>query len=78
MWTSIGAFGLLAGGRAVLAVRAAPGLPLADALAALAALVVVGGSIVALRHPDRHEPPAPWVAYLAAVGTAVYAASLVV
>lgn len=78
MWGSLAAFGALAGGRAVLAVRAAPGLPLPDLFASMAALVVVGGSLIALRTPDRHEPPAPWVAYVAAAGTLVYAAALAV
>ncbi|MFB6302595.1 MAG: hypothetical protein ABEH78_07025 [Haloferacaceae archaeon] len=78
MWASIAAFGLLAGGRAALAVRTAPGLPVLDVLAALAALVVVSGSLVALGNLDRFEPPSPWLAYVAAVGTLVYAASLVV
>jgi hypothetical protein len=78
MWTSLAVFGTLAGGRAVLTVRAAPGLPLSDLFAAMAALVVVGGSLVALRDPDRFEPSPPWIAYVAAAGTLVYVASLVV
>ncbi|MFB6080102.1 MAG: hypothetical protein ABEJ81_03795 [Haloferacaceae archaeon] len=78
MWGSIAAFGVLAGGKAAMTVRTAPGLPVVDVLAALAALIVVGGSVLALRHPERFEPASPWLAYLAAAGTLAYAALVVV
>ena len=75
MWGSLAAFGVLAGGKSALAVRAAPGLPVVEVLATLAAFVVVAGSVLALSHPDRFEPASPWLAYLAAAGTLAYAAS---
>jgi hypothetical protein len=72
MWGSLAVFGAVATGRAVLAVRAAPGVSAAEAAAAFAAFLVLGASLLALRDPDAFEPPAPWVAYLAAAGTLGY------
>jgi hypothetical protein len=74
MWGSLAAFGALAAGDAVLAVRAAAGVPLPAAAKAFSAFLVLGGALFALRDPDAFEPPAPWLAYLAAAGTALYAA----
>ena len=78
MWGSLAVFGALAAGEAVLAVRAAPGIPVVEAAAAFAALLVLGGALMALRDPGTFEPPAPWVAYVAAASTVVYAVSAVV
>ena len=78
MWGSLAVFGAVAAGDAILAVQAAPGVPLPEAAAAFSALLVFGASLFALRDPDAFEPPAPWVAYLAAAGTLVYLASRVV
>ena len=78
MWGSLAVFGAVATGRSILALRAAAGVPLAETAAAFAAFLVLGGSLFALRDPDAFEPPAPWVAYLAAVATVVYLATVVV
>ena len=61
---------------AVVAVRAASGVPLPEAARAASALLVFGGALFALRDPDRFAPPTPWLAYVAAGGTALYAAAL--
>ncbi|MFB6168398.1 MAG: hypothetical protein ABEJ43_06075 [Haloferacaceae archaeon] len=75
-WGSLAVFGAVAAGEAVLAVRAAPGTPVAEAATAFSALLVFGASLFALRDPDRFEPPAPWLAYLAAAGTLGYVATV--
>ena len=77
MWGSLAVFGAAATGSSILALRAAGGAPLAETAAAFAAFLVLGGSLFALRDPDAFEPPAPWVAYLAAVSTLGYLLTLV-
>jgi hypothetical protein len=76
MWGSLAVFGALAAGDAVVAVRAASGVPLPEAARAASALLVFGGALFALRDPDRFAPPTPWLAYVAAAGAALYAAVL--
>jgi len=78
MWGSLAVFGAVATGEAALAVRAAPGVPPVEAATAFAAFLVLGASLMALRDPETFEPPAPWVAYLAAASTAVYVGVTVV
>jgi hypothetical protein len=78
MWGSLAVFGAVAAGDAILSIRAAPGVPVSEAAAAFAAFLVFGASLLALRDPDAFEPPAPWVAYLAGVGTLGYLASLLI
>ncbi|MFB6303893.1 MAG: hypothetical protein ABEH47_01905 [Haloferacaceae archaeon] len=78
LWGSLAVFGALATGEAVLALRAAPGLPPGRLGAAVAAFLVLGASLLALRDPERFEPSPPWIAYVAAGGTLLYAASLAV
>jgi hypothetical protein len=78
MWGSLAVFGAVAAGRSILALRATAGVPLAETAAAFAAFLILGGSLFALRDPDAFEPPAPWVAYLAAVSTLGYLLTLMI
>jgi hypothetical protein len=72
MWGSLAVFGAVATGDAVLTLRAAPGTPLPGVARAVAAFLVLGASLLALRDPEAFAPPAPWVAYLAAASTLGY------
>jgi hypothetical protein len=76
MWGSLTVFGAVATGRSILNLRAASGVPVLEAATAVAAFLALGASLFALRDPESFEPPAPWMAYLAAVGTFGYLVSL--
>ena len=78
LWGSLAVFGALSTGRAVLSLRATTDPSLGAVATAFSAFLVLGASLFALRDPETFEPPRPWLAYVAAAGTAAFVASLLV